>query len=64
MGKSQEATEELIVNTMRRLQVYDKLQRKNTSEIGWIAFAFSCSASKAEKLVKAARARMAEEGAA
>jgi hypothetical protein len=41
-------TEETIDNAVRRLRAYDSLQRKNTSEVGWISF---------EK----ARARMAAE---
>lgn len=52
-------TEDTIENAVRRLRAYDSLQRKNTGEVGWIAFAYSCSAKKAEAIVEKARARMA-----
>jgi hypothetical protein len=64
MGKSQEVIGEEIRDVMRRLRSFDSLKRKNATEVGWIAFTLGVSTAKAEQLVKLARARMAEEGAA
>ena len=39
---------------LRRLESFRKLERKSTDEIGWIALAYSCSRTEAEKMIQAA----------
>jgi hypothetical protein len=53
--------EERIQNAMRRLAVYDSLQRKGTDDVGWIAHAYGIGRKAAEKIVEEARARMAAD---
>ena len=37
------------------LKSYDRLERKNVDEVGWIMLKLSCGRAKAAKLVAAAR---------
>lgn len=43
-------------NVLLRLGTYDRLKRKATDEIGWIAFGLGVSRKLAEQLIKDARA--------
>lgn len=42
---------------MNRLETFQKLERKETDEVGWIAVAYSCGRAKAEKMIAIARQR-------
>ena len=50
-------------NVLARLRVFEKLDRKATDEVGWIALAFSVNRKQAEKLMAQAKKLLEPKGA-
>lgn len=40
---------------VRSLEGFNRLERKNTDEVGWIALRYSCTRAKAERMIETAR---------
>jgi len=58
MKKIDKSTAETVI---AKLEVFAKLERKNTDEVGWISLGFGCSRKQAASMIAQARVLTGKE---